>query len=106
MFVQWHDQWSFGEYKIAIFIFDKPTATALTHLTVVTCLKTIRPLYNNNNQPKQQQVCNLPTTSVHFGGTDGQMLMAPTNRMIGMAWRIGSAKFYNAIVWFWGTIIL
>jgi hypothetical protein len=37
-------------------IFGKPTAT-LTHLTVIACLKTIEPLYNNNNQPKQQQVC-------------------------------------------------
>jgi hypothetical protein len=38
-------------------IFTKPTTTTLTHLTVVTCLKTIGPLYNNNNQPKQQQAC-------------------------------------------------
>jgi hypothetical protein len=40
-------------------IFGKPTTTTLTHLTVVACLKTIGPLYNNNNQPKQQQVCTV-----------------------------------------------
>jgi hypothetical protein len=41
-----------------------------------------------------------------FGGMDSQMSMTPTNRMISMAWRMGSANLYNAIVWFWGTAIL
>jgi hypothetical protein len=51
----------------------------------------------------------LPLTDdriTQFGGTDGRMSTTPTNRMISMAWRIGSANFYNAIVWFWGTAIL